>query len=225
MRNVLNDGAVRDRIIGIAVATLAAVMVTGSALVWLDAGPLRTLALLALVATVAGGGGALGMVVQQHQLGCDVSLRPLAVARWSGALTAAVLGPLATGAVGIGVVVGLGSLLVPAESGGSLAGVGGVSLVLPMALLVTGTASLRTVAVALARDLEIREVIAVAEGHEWSLVPVGLALAFAVLACTAGIVGLALGVVPASLAIVIGLAALLPASAALAGHWERLGAS
>lgn len=225
MRNVLNDAAVRDRIVRIAAATLAAVMATGSALVWLDAGPLRTLALLALVAAVAGGGGAMGLIVQQHLLGCEVRVQPLAVARWSGALTAAVLGPLATGALGIGLVVGIGSLLVPAESAGSLAGVGGLSLVLPMALLVTGTASLRTVTVALARDLEIRAVIAFAEGREWSLVPVGLALALAVLACTAGIVGLALGVVPASLAIVFGLAVLLPASAALARHWERLGAA
>lgn len=224
MRNVLNDAAVRDRIVRIAAATLAGVMVTGSVLVWLDVGALRTAALLALVAVVAGGGGAMGMVVQQHMLGRETSLRPLAVARWSGALTAAVLGPLATGALGVGLVIGVGELLVPAERAGSLAGVGGLSLVLPMALLVTGTASLRTVAVALARDLEIREVIAFADGHEWSLVPVGLALAFAVLACAAGIVGLALGMVPASLAIVVGLLVLVPASAALARHWERLGA-
>ena len=222
MRNVLNDEAIRDRIIRIAAVTLTAVMITGSALVWFEAGFLQTLALLGLVAAVAGGGGAMGMIVQQHLLGREPSLAPLAVARWSGALVAATLGPLATAAAGLALVVGAGAVLIPAEDAGSLAGVGVAWLVLPMALLVTGTASLRTVAVALARELDIREVIDLADGREWSLVPVGLGLALAVGLCTAGVVGLALGEVAASLAIVAGLALLLPASAALARRWERL---
>jgi hypothetical protein len=176
-------------------------MATGTALAASGGGALATLALLALIAAVAGGGAAMGMTVQQHQLGHAPALAPLAVARWAGALLAAVGGPLVTAAVGLAVLVGLGSLLVPAENSGSMAGVGGV---------------------ALARDPEIREVIALAEGHEWSLVPVGVVLSLAVLLCAGGIAGLALGVVPASLAIVAGLVVLVPASAALARRWEQL---
>jgi hypothetical protein len=223
MRNILNDDAVRGRVIRIAFGTVAGVGLIGGLLFALEPGGLRTLSLLALIAVVAGGGAAMGMTVQQHLLGRDVALRPLAVARWSGALITAVLGPLVTAGAALGVVAGLGMLLLPAENAGSYAGAGAAWLLLPMALLVTGTASLRTVDVALGRAREIRAVIDVAEGHEWSLVPVGIALALAVLLCTAGVAGLGLGVAPAAVAIVVGLALLIPASAALARHAERLG--
>ena len=223
MRNILNDDAVRGRLVRIALGTAGGVAATGAALLVLEPGAPRTITLLALIAVVAGGGAALGTTVQQHLLGRDVALRPLDLARWSGALLAAVMGPMVTAGAVLGVVAGLGVLFLPAENAGSYAGAGAAWLLLPMALLVTGTASLRTVDVALGRRREIRAVIDLAEGHEWSLVPVGMVLALAVLLCTAGVVGLGLGAALAVVAVFAGLALLLPASAALARHAERLG--
>ena len=217
------EGRARDLFIRLSAAMIAVVGLLAFALTQVGGDGLRLLLATALAASVAAGGAALCMLVQQQRLGMDAALHPLAVARWASALLAAVIGPLLTALLVLGVVWAVAMAISPKASAGSLAGVGVAWLVLPMALLITGTAALRTVAVAAGRPLDVRDAIALVEGQEWSLVPVGLALALAVLLTLAGVVGVALGFAAAAAAILLGLFLLVPASIRLAVHGERLG--
>ena len=217
------EGRARDLFLRVAFATAAAITVLTFALAQIQGGGLQVLLAASLATSVAAGGAALCMLIQQQRLGVDGSLHPLDVARWAGALLAAVVGPLLTAVLVLGVVWGIAMAIAPEASAGNLAGVGVAWLVVPMALLITGTAALRTVAVAAGRPLDVREAIALAEGQEWSLVPIGLGLAVALLLTLAGVAGVALGIAAASAAIVLGLVLLVPASARMAMHAERLG--
>lgn len=217
------EGRARDLFIRLSAAMIAVIGLLAFALTQVGGDGLRLLLATALAASVAAGGAALCMLVQQQRLGMDAALHPLAVARWASALLAAVIGPLLTALLVLGVVWAVAMAISPQASAGSLAGVGVAWLVLPMALLITGTAALRTVAVAAGCPLDVRDAIALVEGQEWSLVPVGLALALAVLLTLAGVVGVALGFAAAAAAILLGLSLLVPASIRLAVHGERLG--
>lgn len=223
MTTAVLEGRARDLFIRLSAAMIAVIGLLAFALTQVGGDGLRLLLATALAASVAAGGAALCMLVQQQRLGMDAALHPLAVARWASALLAAVIGPLLTALLVLGVVWAVAMAISPQASAGSLAGVGVAWLVLPMALLITGTAALRTVAVAAGRPLDVRDAIALVEGQEWSLVPVGLALALAVLLTLAGVVGVALGFAAAAAAILLGLFLLVPASIRLAVHGERLG--
>lgn len=217
-------GRNRDLFFALATATAVAVGVCTFALEQVAGEGLRLLLVAALASAVAAGGGALCMLMQQQSLGMDAALGPVAVARWAGALLAAVIGPLLTAFAVLAIVWVIAMAIAPQASAGNLAGVGAAWLVLlPMALLITGAAALRTIAVAAERRLDVREAIALVEGQEWTLVPVGLALATAVLMTLAGVVGVALGYAAAAAAILLGLLLLVPASVRLARHGERLG--
>ena len=216
-------GRNRDLFFALATATAVAVGVCTFALEQVAGEGLRLLLVAALASAVTAGGGALCMLMQQQSLGMDAALGPVAVARWAGALLAAVIGPLLTAFAVLAIVWVIAMAIAPQASAGNLAGFGAAWLVLPMALLITGTAALRTVAVAAERRLDVREAIVLVKGQEWTLVPVGLALATAVLMTLAGVVGVALGYAAAAAAILLGLLLLVPASVRLARHGERLG--
>ncbi|TVS15822.1 MAG: hypothetical protein EA417_12165 [Gammaproteobacteria bacterium] len=143
---------------------------------------------------------------QRQLLGMDgTGFAPIHTLRWSGALFAGVLGPLLCAKLLI-MVLALGSdAALPAEGAGMFAGIGFAWLVLPMALLVIGTAALKLPAAAIGRDLDTQDVIRLADGREWSLLPMGMGLALAMLLLVAGAVGIAVGRLEAVLPLAAGM--------------------
>lgn len=161
---------------------------------------------------------------QRSVLGCEpaATISPRRSLRWSGALFAGVLGPLLL-AKFLVTLLALGSeALLSSDGSGMLAGVGVAWLVLPMALLVIGTAALRLPAAALDQHLDTRDVIRLAEGREWSLVPLGAGLALAVLLLLAASAATALGRLEAVLLLPVGVACLVLLSRRVASRYREL---
>lgn len=142
--------------------------------------------------------------------------------RWSGALFAGVLGPLLLAKFLVTVLAFGSEALFSADGSGMLAGVGVAWLVLPMALLVIGTSALRLPAAAVDLQLDTRSVIRLAEGREWSLVPLGTGFALALLVLLAGAAGTAVGRLEAVLLLPLGIAMLLWLSRRAALRYREL---
>lgn len=161
---------------------------------------------------------------QRRVMGIDdsASVAPIRTLRWSGVLFAGVLGPLLFAKLLI-MVLALGSeVALPADGAGMFAGIGFAWLVLPMALLVIGTAALKLPAAAIDRDLDTQEVIRLADGREWSLLPLGMGLALAMLLLVAGSAGIALGRFEAVLPLLAGMLVLLWLSQRIAIRYQDL---
>jgi len=147
---------------------------------------------------------------------------PLRTLRWSGALVATVAGPLLFAKMLV-MVLALGSeVLLPAEGAGMMAGIGVAWLVLPMALLVIGTAALKLPAAADDRTLDTRDVIRLADGNEWSLMPLGVGLARGLLLLLGGALGVAMGTAAYLPLLPLGMALLVWISGRLAGRYQSL---
>ncbi|MCC5888844.1 MAG: hypothetical protein JJT88_20585 [Gammaproteobacteria bacterium] len=147
---------------------------------------------------------------------------PLRSLRWSGALVASVVGPLLFAKMLV-MVLALGSeVLLPAEGAGMMAGIGVAWLVLPMALLVIGTAALKLPAAADDRTLDTRDVIRLADGNEWSLLPLGVGLALGVSLLIGAALGVAMGTLAYLPLLPLGMALLVWISGRLAGRYQSL---
>ena len=142
--------------------------------------------------------------------------------RWSGSLFAGVPGPLLLAKFLVTVLAFGSEALFSADGSGMLAGVGVAWLVLPMALLVIGTSSLRLPAAAVDLQLDTRSVIRLADGCEWSLVPLGAGFALALLVLLAGSAGAAMGRLEALLLLPVGIAMLLWLSRRAALRYREL---
>lgn len=163
---------------------------------------------------------------QRQALGLETTAwwMPLRTLRWSGALVASVVGPLLFAKMLV-MVLALGSeILLPAEGAGMMAGIGLAWLLLPMALLVIGTAALKLPAAADDRPLDTRDVIRLADGNEWSLMPLGVGLALGVVMMIGGALGLASASL-AALLLPLGMALLVWVSGRLARRYRSLAAA
>lgn len=161
---------------------------------------------------------------QRLTLGLDTAgwWMPWRTLRWSGALIASVAGPLLFAKMSI-MALALGSeFLLPAEGAGMMAGVSVAWLLLPMALLVIGTAALKLPAAADDRPLDTRDAIRLADGNEWSLMPLGLGLALGMSLLVAGALGVATAVFALLLLLPLGSALLVWVSGRVAGRYRAL---
>lgn len=164
---------------------------------------------------------------QRQTLGLDTATwwMPLRTLRWSGALVVGVVGPLLFAKMLV-MVLALGSeVLLPADGAGMMAGIGIAWLLLPMALLVIGTAALKLPAAADDRALDTRDVIRLADGNEWSLMPLGVGLALGVLLLLGAALGVAVGALTYMFMLPLGMALLVWVSALLAGRYQLLATS
>jgi hypothetical protein len=221
MRVVFVDADVRSRALRWSAIGLAAAAALGTLGILAPAGVPKVVAAVAVAGALLAGAAGACLSVQQGLLERPRALAPLPVARWGGTLLASVAGPLLMAKLVLAAIFGVGLLMTEGATG-AMAGVGLAWLVLPMALLVTGTAALKLPALAADRPLDTAGVIRLADGREWSLVPLGIALTVAVLLLVAGgaalmTVGL-LGLIPAA----AGFALLLPVVAALTRRWQAL---
>ena len=181
------------------------------------------LALLVFAAAVLAT-AALAIRRQRLALGLEATTwwMPLRTLRWSGALIAGVAGPLLFAKMLI-MLLALGSeVILPAEGAGMMAGIGVAWLLLPMALLVIGTAALKLPAAANDQALDTRDVIRLADGNEWSLMPLGLGLALGVLLLLGGALGVALGALALLLLLPLGMALLVWVNGRLANRYQSL---
>lgn len=222
MRPTFVDSDVRRQVllagaISFAAATALALLVTV-----LDAGLLRMLTGLGVAVCVVFGIAAMCLPVQQRLLGRPVTRAPLPLARFGGAMLAAVAGPLLTAKLLVALTAFAGSFMVETEGAGAYAGIGLAWLILPMALLVTGTAALKLPALAMGRPIDTGEAIALANGREWSLVPLGIALTLPFMLLAAGTVLAATGTLWGLVLLIPGAILFLPANAALARRWQQL---
>lgn len=161
---------------------------------------------------------------QRMALGCAGPgwWMPWRTLRWSGALLASVVGPLLFAKMLV-MILALGSeILLPAAGAGMMAGIGVAWLVLPMALLVIGTAALKLPAAAVDRALYTRDAIRLADGNEWSLMPLGVGLALGVLMLIAGALGVAMGMLASLPLLPLAVAVLVWASGRLASRYQSL---
>jgi len=179
---------------------------------------------LLVVVCVLAGVAAMSLLIQQSLLGRAPALTSLGIARWGGTMLAVIAGPLLTAKLLVGAIALAGTLLVGADGAGAYAGVGVAWLILPMALLVTGTAALKLPAVAVDAPIDTGAAIALADGREWSLVPLGIGLTLAFLLLAGGTLMLATGRLWGLLPLVTGGIAFAPAVAALARRWQGLDA-
>lgn len=224
MRPVFVDARVRHRVIRIGILT-ALVAAGGSVLTarLVPASAPWMLAAFLIGVCVLAGVAATSLLIQQSLLGRTPALTPLRVARWGGTMLAVIAGPLVTAKLLVGAIALAGTLLVGADGAGAYAGVGIAWLVLPMALLVTGTAALKLPALAADAPMDTGGAIALADGREWSLVPLGIGLTLSFLLLAAGTLALATGQLWGLLPLSAGAIAFAPAVAALARRWQGLG--
>lgn len=222
MRSTFVDPQVRNQallagaVAWVAAGTLAVVVTQ------LDAGLLRMVIGIGVGVCVLSGVAAMCLPLQQRLLGRPVTRSPRSVARFGGAMLAAVAGPLLTAKLLVVLIAFAGSFMVETDGAGAYAGIGVAWLILPMALLVTGTAALKLPALAAGRAIDTGEAIALADGREWSLVPLGIALTLPFMVIAAGTVLAATGVLWGLALLIPGVALFLPANAALARRWQRL---
>lgn len=182
---------------------------------------------LFVFAAALGATAVMAIAQQRRALGLQTATlwMPLRTLRWSGALVASVVGPLLFAKMLV-MVLALGSeVLLPAEGAGMMAGIGFAWLLLPMALLVIGTGALKLPAAADDRPLDTRDVIRLADGNEWSLLPFGVVLALGVSLLMGGALGLALGSPEALLLLPLGMALLVWISGRLALRYRSLAAA
>lgn len=222
MKTTFVDSEVRHQVLlagalALAVAGSLAVVVT-----LLAPGPLRLLMGAGVALSVLLGLAAMCLPVQQRLLGRSVTRAPLPLARFGGAMLAAIAGPLVTAKLLVALIAVAGSFVVDTEGAGAYAGIGVAWLIVPMALLVTGTAALKLPALAMGRPIDTGEAIALADGREWSLVPLGIALTGPFMLIAAGALLAATGTLWGLALLVPGTALFLPANAALARRWQRL---
>jgi len=161
---------------------------------------------------------------QRRALGLQTATwwMPLRTLRWSGALVASVVGPLLFAKMLVMVLALASEVLLPAEGAGMMAGIGLAWLLLPMALLVMGTAALKLPAAADDRLLDTRDVIRLADGNEWSLMPLGVGLGLGVLLLIGGALGVASTNLAALLLLPLGMALLVWVSGRLALRYRSL---
>ncbi len=177
-----------------------------------------------ILATAILATAALAVRRQRQALGLDAApwWMPRRTLRWSGAMVAGVLGPLLFAKMLV-MALALGSeLILPAEGAGMMAGIGVAWLLLPMALLVIGTAALKLPAAADDKTLDTREVIRLADGNEWSLMPLGVGLALGVLLLLGPAVGVALGTLAYLPLLPLGVVLLVWVSGRLADRYRSL---
>lgn len=142
--------------------------------------------------------------------------------RWGGTLVASVVGPLLFAKLLV-MVLALGSeVLLPAAGAGMMAGIGVAWLVLPMALLVIGTAALKLPAASDDRYLDTRDVIRLADGNEWSLLPLGVGMAFGMSLLIAAALGVATGSWMLLVLLPLGIGLLVWMSGRIAGRFQML---
>ncbi|MEE4360250.1 MAG: hypothetical protein V2I63_01865 [Pseudomonadales bacterium] len=222
MRPVFADAVARRQGLMLAAAILAITAVATIAATLIDVLPLRmavgVLALGSVLVLLA----LSGISVQRGVLGQAASPGPRTVLAWAGTLLATVAGPLITAKLVVAVIALVSLALVPADGAGAFAGVGIAWLVLPMALLVTGTAALKLPAVAVGLPLDTREAIRLADGREWSLLPLGLVLTTAVFLVVLGVGAAGFGSPLGLVAVALGIALFLPVSAAVARRYRSL---
>lgn len=222
MRSTFVDAEIRNQ----SLLAGALALVAASALAWLvtllDAGLLRILTGIGVGVCVLLGIAAMCLPLQQRLLGQPVTRAPLPLARFGGAMLAAVAGPLITAKLLVGLIALAGSFMVETDGAGAYAGIGVAWLIVPMALLVTGTAALKLPALAMGRPMDTGEVIRLADGREWSLVPLGIALTLPFVLIAAGTALAATGLLWGLALLIPGAALFLPANAALARRFQRL---
>lgn len=222
MRPVFVDDAARSLALRSGMAALAGAAACAFLVTLFESLPLRLFAGAAVAACVLGGLAAVCLPIQQSLVGQPVRLSPAQVVRWSGALLGAVGGPLVTAQLLVMAIAAAGTWLVEAEGGGMFAGIGIAWLALPMALLVAGTGALKLPAIAARDPIDTAAAIALANGREWSLAPLGVALTIPFLLLSAGTLLAATGTPAGLLLVVPGALLFMPASAALARRWQRL---
>ena len=223
MQPVFVDTRVRRRVLGVgaltalaaAAGSVLAAQLTPASVAWVLVALLIGICVLAGVAAAS-------LLIQQSLLERSPALTPLRVARWGGTMLAVIAGPLVTAKLLVGAIALAGALLVEVDGAGAYAGVGIAWLILPMALLVTGTAALKLPAVAADAPIDTGAAITLANGREWSLVPLGIALTLTFLMLAAGTLLLATGRLWGLLPLVAGGVAFAPAVAALARRWQGL---
>lgn len=203
---------------------IAAVLILAGVTAWLEPGLLRTLLLAALAGGALFATAALCVTAQRGELGASTAFAPVRTLRWSGTLLAGIAGPLIVAKLMVGGLALLSGATLPTEGAGMLAGIGAAWLVLPMAMLVIGTAALKLPACALDRPLDTSDAIRLANGHEWSLLPLGAGLTLGLLALVAGYAAVATGRFEGLALLVVGMCLLPWVALRLARRWRALAA-
>lgn len=222
MRPIFVDSALRRRVLATLCCTFALVAVCAVGSSVLGAGVPRLILGTAAVAALLWMLGDCGVAIQRGLLGRGATAGLRTRLAWTGAFVGAVAGPLITAKLTVaGVALASGTVL-PVEGAGALAGVGVAGMVLPMALLVAGTAAMKLPASAVGAPIDAREAIRLVEGREWSLLPLGFVLALTVLAIGVGTVAGVFGMLPGLGLLAAGLAAFPAVVAATARRWRAL---